>query len=135
MARPRPSIEDILESRLSLSGECWEWTGSVNKVLGYGQYRTRETNHFAHRLAYETLVEKLEPYDVLHHVCENKLCFNPDHLEVTSKEDHQRLHASEACVRCGGSRWSIVKPHNWRRCMDCHARRERQRRLTRMAKR
>jgi hypothetical protein len=28
----------------------------------------------------------------LHHVCENKLCVNPEHLQPMTRCDHLRLH-------------------------------------------
>src|SRR5215831_3413686 len=129
VARPRNErIEDALVRNFRENGECWEWSASVMKV-GYGQFRaSRSENLYVHRMAYELLVGPLSYGEHLHHICENKICFNPDHLEVTTNSEHSRIHSSPTCLKCGGSRWSIVKPHNWRRCMDCHTRNERERR-------
>lgn len=123
--KPREMLcERILTRNLRLDGECWEWIGGVSRS-GYGQYRIHGENLYVHRMAYELLVEPLQPDELLHHVCENKLCFNPDHLQPTTREEHQRLHASTTCITCGSDNW-LIRPNGWRRCRVCHARRERE---------
>lgn len=56
---------------------CWEWLGGL-KLEGYGHFQRQYT----HRLSYET-TRGLIP-DGLHidHLCRNRRCFNPDHLEA-----------------------------------------------------
>lgn len=60
-------------------GDCWQWTGTTQK--GYGP----------HRLIYEILRTKVGRVFVLDHLCRNRGCVNPDHLEpVTTQENIQR---------------------------------------------
>lgn len=55
---------------------CWEWNGSVHKV-GYGTINME----YAHRVIYEREVGPIpDGYDI-DHLCRNKLCVNPAHLE------------------------------------------------------
>jgi len=71
---------------------CWEWTGYVNPHVGYGMYRTETHNLYVHRMAYEELVGPIPEGLVLHHTCENRICFNPAHLEPITRSDHIKKH-------------------------------------------
>src|SRR6266849_5089721 len=61
---------------------CWEWTGALWR--GYGYFRT----WIAHRVAYELLVGPIPPEKQVDHLCRNRGCVNPEHMElVTSYEN------------------------------------------------
>jgi hypothetical protein len=69
---------------------CWVWT-AAKSGSGYGQifYRGRQQN--AHRVAYQLLVGAITPGLELDHLCRNRPCVNPAHLEpVTSSENKRR---------------------------------------------
>ena len=73
--------------RLEL-GPCWQWTASLNSY-GYGQFHERRrVNTPAHIFARRLLVGPTPPGLVLDHLCGNRACCNPDHLEpVTQREN------------------------------------------------
>jgi hypothetical protein len=63
---------------------CWRWTGEINRVHGYGYFNKK----IAHRLAYELLIGPIPEGMVIDHLCRNRWCVNPDHMEpVTSGEN------------------------------------------------
>lgn len=72
-------------------GPCWRWTGSTNE-WGYGLFRPRGRGLMkAHRWAYEHLVGPIPDGLFLDHLCRNRPCVNPLHLEpVTNKENLAR---------------------------------------------
>lgn len=118
-----------LETRRHVTDSgCWEWTGSL-ALNGYGQYRTAETSLLVHRLAYELYIGPIPDGLIVHHRCENRSCFNPEHLLAMTTAEHTSLHQStEACPRCGGTNRRQKFRHgrkNGRCCEDCRNRKRR----------
>src|SRR5262245_53470928 len=112
-----PTLINQIEPRVSFrENGCWDWIGYVNPLIGYGYFRPSQSgpNLIAHRMIYEYLVEPV-PGLLLHHLCENRTCVNPDHLQPVTQREHARLHSSAECVKCGANDWWISK-RGWRRC-------------------
>lgn len=101
---------------------CRQWTGYTKKDrkgYGYGMMVV-----LVHRLAYE--LAKGPIGDTLHvdHLCGNRGCINPDHLEaVSAGENQRRAHLgvlSKACRR--GHPWtpeSTQRTPTQRYCRTC----------------
>jgi len=61
--------------------ECWKWAGLIDRK-GYGRYCNRVFGtHLAHRISYLLLVGPIPDGKELDHVCRNRGCVNPAHLE------------------------------------------------------
>ena len=102
------------------SNECWEWPKSRNVQTGYGQMGYYEDGkHFsfaAHRVS--LVLSKGQPDDFslcAMHICDNKGCFNPDHLRWGShKENMLDMHSKgraqdykdHARKQSGANHWS-----------------------------
>lgn len=70
--------------------DCWVWAAS-RFATGYGQYKLDGKNCKAHRLAYLDLVGEIPDGLVLDHLCRNRACVNPYHLDpVTHTVNVQR---------------------------------------------
>lgn len=71
---------------------CWEWTGWIS-TEGYGGFQTPKRprgprSTYAHRFSYELLVGPIPKGLHIDHLCRNRKCVNPDHLEpVTNREN------------------------------------------------
>ena len=71
--------------------ECLEWRGS--HARGYGTLVIDGRSHPAHRVAWTLYTgEQVPPGRFLDHLCCNKGCVNPHHLEpVTALENTRRI--------------------------------------------
>jgi len=66
---------------------CWDWVGTTLQ-RGYGHFKLKRKIWRSHRLSY--LIHKGDLIEglTLNHLCRNRKCCNPDHLEqITSKEN------------------------------------------------
>lgn len=63
---------------------CWEWTGAKG-IDGYGRIGDDKKVKLTHRVAYEIMRGPLHRGQVIDHLCRNRLCVNPDHMEATSQ--------------------------------------------------
>jgi hypothetical protein len=78
-----------IEARTQIDPQtgCWNWTGTL-RPDGYGVIvRGDKSGRLvrAHRLAYQTLVGPIPKGLVIDHLCRNKACVNPDHLEAVTQ--------------------------------------------------
>lgn len=67
---------------------CWLWTGARTRAGGYGQLRVKTGLVLAHRWMYEQVRGPIPQGLTIDHLCRNRTCVNPDHLEpVTIREN------------------------------------------------
>lgn len=77
-------------SRFDRSGDgCWEWGGYLNGN-GYGEFNHGRRGHtrLAHRLVFEALVGPVPDGMDLDHLCRNRRCVNPAHLEPVTRQEN-----------------------------------------------
>lgn len=69
---------------------CWPFTGCLNPN-GYGQFKLGGRRPNAHRVAFQAARGEIPAGLVLDHLCRNRACCNPAHLEpVTYSENNRR---------------------------------------------
>jgi len=92
MTARRIPLADRFAEKVSERGpeDCWPWVGAIH-VTGYGVIRrdTPSTKvEYAHRVALE-LAGRPAPDDLdVDHLCRNRSCVNPDHLEAVSHREN-----------------------------------------------
>lgn len=84
--------------RVHKTSGCWMWTGRTGRG-GYGIFSaSHEKAVLAHRRSFE-LVKGLIPEGLtLDHLCRNRLCVNPDHLEPVSLSENNRRSTSPSAL-------------------------------------
>jgi hypothetical protein len=88
-------IKKIILSKIKIDKNtgCWNWTAALDGD-GYGQIKIRKIRISplrAHRVSYEAFVCEIPTDRQLDHLCRNRKCINPEHLElVTCKENIRR---------------------------------------------
>lgn len=76
---------------------CWNWTASLFARTGYAQFRySPQKNGRGHCWAYEHYVGPVPPGLQLDHLCRNKRCVNPGHLEAVTAQENV-LRSDNAC--------------------------------------
>ena len=115
--------------------ECWNWTASKDQY-GYGQFRLNSKMVKSHRASYEYYVCKIPNHLQMDHLCRNRSCCNPSHLEaVTAKENIRRsdvgkhesskTHCPQEHPYAGDNLY--MTPDGRRQCRTCRSHRAKRR--------
>jgi hypothetical protein len=86
-----PDHEKFLSKIVVTDAGCWEWQGGV-QPNGYGRFslsRPRRTL-YPHRWSYEHYVGPIPKGLQIDHLCRNRRCANPEHLEAVSPSVNTR---------------------------------------------
>ena len=84
------SIYERFENKYTIVEDgCWLWLGHVS-IKGYGRFRVGKSTPMAHRAAYELYVGKIPDGMVIDHLCRERSCVNPYHLEPVLPEENTR---------------------------------------------
>jgi len=82
--------------------QCWLWKG-IHSPKGYARWSTcySKSAHVS-RIIYELIFERIEEKLVIDHLCCNKSCVNPNHLEIVTmgentKRGNTKLRHNDYC--------------------------------------
>jgi len=78
-------VSDVPMDLIEQTPGCWEWHGSF--TYGYARWGPR----LVHRLIYERVRGRPITSGMdLDHLCQNRRCINPDHLEEVPRGENSR---------------------------------------------
>ncbi len=120
----RGTPRERFHRKYEVQGDCWVWTAATN--LRYGWFSSDHATTLAHRFAYEEFVGEIPPGMDIDHLCRNRLCVNPAHLEpVTRQENLRRGLNGKLKTHCAhGHEWNdenVYRRSNGSAyCVICH---------------
>lgn len=141
------SLADRFWSKVErTTGGCWDWLGSL-RPNGYGYIRFSGDTFVAHRLSFELTGHSIPSGAVIDHLCRNRRCVNPDHLEPVENRENVLRGVGPTAVNskkthCSrGHRFTRENTYLWasrdgsqhRQCRECQRQMGRERRARRSA--
>ena len=132
------TVSERFWSKVSIGApdECWEWQPKL-MVIGYGCISVNGKQTLAHRLSYELSVGPIPEGLQIDHLCRNRACQNPNHLEaVTQKVNilrgngYSARNARKTHCKYGHEFTeanTYIRASNQRKCRTCHRINERER--------
>lgn len=118
-------------SHVKKTQDCWYWLLKPT-MYGYGQFKLDKKTLRSHRLSYELIVGNIPDGLCLDHLCKNRMCVNPEHLEpVTNRENVLRgsgitaINSKKTICHMGhklnGNNLYIAPKTGKRNCRKCRA--------------
>lgn len=80
-------IERFLNKIKILDSGCWKWISTITNQ-GYGQFWFNGKQRSSHRFIYKYYHGEVNSSLVLDHLCRNRKCVNPEHLEQVSIKEN-----------------------------------------------
>lgn len=116
-------------------GPCWIWTAGKTDE-GYGNFglnatRRERKNIAAHRFSYQLLKGEIPIGLVSDHLCRNRACVNPSHLEIVDERTNILRGVGPCAVNAAkkfcihGHEFTEENTYIWhgkRKCRTCHRR-------------
>ncbi len=110
---------------------CWRW-GNAKTVTGYGQFWLGNKLWLTHRLVYTAMRGEIPPGLTIDHVCQQKDCVNPEHMELVTRGENsvrggglavanERQRQKTHCKH--GHEFTPENTKRWgtrRQCRTCH---------------
>jgi hypothetical protein len=119
-----------VEEPFDVHNDCWIWKGSKTGS-GYGQIWVDGKYVTAHRISYELMVGPIPEGHAVDHLCRNRPCVRPDHLQALEHHENwtqwnlSKTHCPNGHPY-GGDNLQVKPSGEWR-CRICHNTQERKR--------
>jgi hypothetical protein len=95
------TLEERFWPKVTKAASCWIWTGA-RTTSGYGTIRfgrPDRVTYLAHRLSYTWHVGPIPDGLVIDHLCRNRACVNPEHLDPVPQSVNMNRSRRPMCRR------------------------------------
>ena len=82
--KPPSSLPQRIQAKVAVDSSCWQWKACILDT-GYGQVRADGKSRLAHRVIYEALIGPIPSGLTIDHLCRNRSCVNPEHMEIVTQ--------------------------------------------------
>src|SRR6266581_3341479 len=113
------SLMDRFWSRVDVRdvAACWSWLAG-RATAGYGVVWTGRCVELAHRLAYQLTVGPIPDGLVIDHLCSNKVCCNPSHMEPVSRGENRARAPLAGVAELHAAQDRCINGHEFTRISD-----------------
>lgn len=131
--KPPYPVVDRFAKRVALTDSgCLQWLGATSGG-GYAQIKLTPAEGkrlvYVHRWSYEHHVGPIPPGLQIDHLCRNRTCVNPEHLEAVTPRENVLRSASPVAINAAKTHCNhghpltpentYPSPEGWRRCREC----------------
>ncbi len=128
-------IPEKVFEQISINKEtdCWLWTGRLNGLSYPVIFKPKTKDHkkgetLVHRWIFQYYKGEIQKGFHVHHICNNKICVNPQHLEALDVNSHLKKGNSPSTINSRKTHCKrghsldnayIEKPNGKRHCIIC----------------